>query len=149
MISGKLFFLIAHSITLGSLSNAFSKSIKHIGILFSFARYFSCILCTMNRASIFPFPGTKPNCISSRLIGDRILSNTHSTIFMPCSNSFTPLRPMAHHISLSFEYWHHHTGLPFIWDSVSIQDSLTKLHHHILSNLTTCHDQFNHFRSNF
>ena len=50
------FFLIAHSTTfLGTLSNAFSRSTKHIFYFFWLAKYSSCISLKMKIASIVPF----------------------------------------------------------------------------------------------
>ena len=97
--SGKPYLRIAHSITfLGSLSNAFSISTKH---LYNFLHlYSSCILLTINNASVVALLGIKPNCIPSTFTYFRIhLSSTLSTIFIACSNNFTPLYTLQFVIS--------------------------------------------------
>src|SRR5580692_9760133 len=52
-----------HSTSLGTLSNAFSKSTNAIHNSFFFSRNLSCTCLSTNIASVVPLPGLKPNCI--------------------------------------------------------------------------------------
>src|SRR6476469_1689108 len=86
-----------HKTSLGTLSNAFSKSTKAIHNSLRFCRYFSCTCLTTNTASVVPLPGINPKCMSSMQILPSIIfllslaSTTLSNTFSPCSNNFTPL----------------------------------------------------------
>src|SRR6478609_9371263 len=86
-----------HKTSLGTLSNAFSRSTKAIHNSLRFCRYFSCTCLTTNTASVVPLPGINPKCMSSMQILPSIIfllslaSTTLSNTFSPCSNNFTPL----------------------------------------------------------
>src|SRR5206468_1237713 len=86
-------FLRDHQrISLGTMSNAFSKSTKAIHSSFFLHRYLSCSCLTMNMASVVPLPLLKPNCIPSKHTLDLTFpSITLSNIFIAWSNSFIPL----------------------------------------------------------
>ena len=142
MILGKPFFLKTHFITLlGTSSNAFSKSTKYIYILLYFTQCSSCNFCTKNNLVIVSFASMKPNCASLKSNNARILlSNTLLISSWHAPTTSLVCRTTAHHNYFSLKNWHHSTNFPFIWDSLSIQNSLAKLHHHFLCNPATCNN---------
>ena len=86
-------FLITHLTTsLGTRSNAFSRSTEAKESFFFFSRYLSCSWRAIKIASIEPLPGMKPNCIASMSTSSRMFcSITLSDTFIICSNNLNHL----------------------------------------------------------
>src|SRR4029077_16153062 len=81
-----------HKTSLGTLSNAFSKSTNAIYNSFFLHRNFSCICLTINMASVVSLPGRNPNCCSSIvMLLLSFFSMTLSNTFIAWSSSLIPL----------------------------------------------------------
>ena len=116
-----------HSITfLETLSKAFSRFTKRRHSFLSCCRYFCYSFLTMNKASTVLLPDMKPNCISfSSNIEQMLFSRTLSTIFIDLKD------PQFKTFFIDCL----HACFLIIWHTFSIQHTLTKFLHHLLSNL--------------
>src|SRR5206468_3174192 len=126
-------FLRDHQrISLGTLSNAFSKSTKAIHSSFFLHRYLSCSCLTMNMASVVPLPLLKPNCIPSKHTLDLTFpSTTPPNILIAWSNSFIP--PQEPHPKEPPPPLHTATIQPFLQSSGTLPSQTTPdLHCNIL-----------------
>ena len=106
--------------------------------------YSSSNLLMMNKASMVPLPDMNSDCFSfNSTINCNLFFRTLSTVFIPCSSSFTPQYKMQFKIS-PFRSYICMLTLDFYSSGKSFSSiALSKFPHHLLSNLTICNYHFN------